>query len=258
MVYREKVARMERLADDVIRMVLHSPRLAGSARPGQFLNIRCGDSYEAYLRRPISICDVHPQEETVDIVFQVKGAGTERLARLKPGDEADVMGPLGRPFTPVPPGGRAVVVGGGIGTFPLLYLLRSMPEVDRTALLGFRSRGQVVLEEEFAAVCSRMDIATDDGTYGTPGFVTALLERHLERERPDCVYVCGPTPMMRAVVALCVGQDIPVQVSMEQRMGCGVGACLVCACKKKAEEGFAYTHVCKEGPVFDGREVLFD
>ncbi len=258
MTYLEKVARMDRLADDIVRMVLHSPRLAASSAPGQFLNIRCGDSYEAYLRRPISICDVHPEEETVDIVFQVRGAGTERLARLNPGDMADVMGPLGRPFTPVPAGGRAVVVGGGIGTFPLLYLLRSMSGVDTTALLGFRSRSQVVLEAEFTAACSRTRIATDDGSYGTPGFVTALLERHLADERPDRVYVCGPTPMMRAVVALCADRDIPVQVSMEQRMGCGVGACLVCACKKKAADGFHYTHVCKDGPVFDGREVLFD
>jgi len=258
MISMEKVARMDRLADDIVRMVLHSPRLAAAAAPGQFLNIRCGDSYEAYLRRPISICDVHPLEETVDIVFQIKGAGTERLARLQPGDMADVMGPLGRPFTPVPAGGRAVVVGGGIGTFPLLFLLRSMPEVETTALLGFRSFGQVVLEAEFAAAASRTRIATDDGSHGTPGFVTALLEGHLAGERPDRVYVCGPTPMMRAVVALCIEKDVPVQVSMEQRMGCGVGACLVCACKKKAEDGFTYTHVCKEGPVFDGREVLFD
>ena len=258
MVHQEKVVRMERLSDDVYRMVLQSSIIAESVKPGQFLNVRCGDSMEAYLRRPISVCDVHPGEGTVDIVFQVKGAGTERLARLRPGDVADVMGPLGSCFQPVPPGGRMVVVGGGIGTFPLLFLLRTMPQAHRTALLGFRNREAVVLESDFAAHCEQLEFATDDGSYGTPGFVTRLLERHLDSENVDGVYICGPTPMMKAATALCVQRNVPVQVSMEQRMGCGVGACLVCACKKSSADGFVYTHVCKEGPVFNGRDMLFD
>lgn len=279
MVCQEHVVRMERLTSvcgadrgpagdlsevlqaqsgDIYRMVLASKRLVETAKPGQFLNIRCGDSLEAYLRRPISICDVNPENGTVDIVFQVKGAGTERLSRLKAGDVADVMGPLGSSFRPVAPGGQAVVVGGGIGTFPLLYLLRSMPNVRRTALLGFRSREAVVLEEAFAGQCERLDIATDDGSYGTPGFVTSLLKQRLAESSVDMVYVCGPTPMMKAAVSLCLDRNVPVQVSMEQRMGCGVGACLVCACKKKQEDGFQYTHVCREGPIFDGRDILFD
>ncbi len=258
MVFHEQIARMDQLSADVWRMVLASERLATGAKPGQFLNIRCGDSLEAYLRRPISVCDVHPGDNTVDIVFQVKGAGTERLARLRAGDTADVMGPLGSSFQPVAPGGRMVVVGGGIGTFPLLYLLRSMPDVERTALLGFRNRDAVVLEDAFAGQCEHLEIATDDGSYGTHGFVTSLLARRLEQGPVNGVYVCGPMPMMKAAVDLCVARDVPVQVSMEQRMGCGVGACLVCACKKKQGESEIYTHVCKEGPVFNGRDIVFE
>ena len=258
MVHQEKIARMDRLSADVYRMVLQSGALAESVKPGQFLNIRCGDSVEAYLRRPISICNVNVGDGTVDIVFQAKGAGTSRLAMLRPGDVADVMGPLGSCFQPIAPGGRMVVVGGGIGTFPLLFLLRSMPQVRRTALLGFRNREAVVLEAEFSAQCAHLEIATDDGSYGSRGFVTGLLERHLDSEGADGVYICGPTPMMKAATALCVQRGVPVQVSMEQRMGCGVGACLVCACKKSVEDGFVYTHVCKEGPVFNGRDILFD
>ena len=254
----EQVAGMEWLSADVIRMVLRSESLAVSAKPGQFLNVRCGDSYRAYLRRPISICDVNRDTGTADIVFQVRGAGTELLAGVKPGGFVDIMGPLGNPFKLVQPGGSMVVVGGGIGAFPLLFLLRTMPEVRRKTLLGFRNREAVVLEEEFALNSEWLEIATDDGSYGQAGFATGLLERCLEHEKPDCVYVCGPLPMMKATVGICMRYDVPVQVSMEQRMGCGVGACLVCACKKRDGEGFAYTHVCREGPVFDGREIVFD
>ena len=256
--HMEPIVRMDRLTDDVVRMVLKSGRLAESAKPGQFVNLRCGDSLAAYLRRPISICDVHAGDGTVDIVFQIRGVGTEILSRLKPGDMADLMGPLGTPFTPVRPGGSAIAVGGGIGSFPLLYLLRSMPEVRRTALLGFRNADAVVLEESFASVSESLGLATDDGSRGHSGFVTDLLAKRLETERPDCVYVCGPMPMMRIVVGLCAAKDIPVQVSMEQRMGCGVGACLVCACRKKDGDDFTYTHVCKEGPVFNGRDIMFE
>lgn len=254
----EQVVRMERLSADIFRMVLGSERIASSAKPGQFLNVLCGDSSRTYLRRPISICDVNPANATADIVFQIRGAGTERLAGMKPGDSVDVMGPLGNPFKPVQPGGRAVVIGGGIGTFPLLHLLRTMGGVHRTALLGFRNLGAVVLEHEFASACESLEIATDDGSYGQPGFATGLLERCLTREKPDCVYVCGPLPMMRAAVDICVMYGVPVQVSMEQRMGCGIGACLVCACKKKDGDDYTYAHVCREGPVFDGREIAFD
>ena len=254
----EQVVRMERLSGDVIRMVLASQRIAESAMPGQFLNMRCGDSFRAYLRRPISICDIHKVDGTVDIVFQVRGAGTELLGRTRPGEAVDVMGPLGNPFKPVPPGGSMVAVGGGIGSFPLLYLLRTMPEVRRTALLGFRNLASVVLEDGFTALSEQLEIATDDGSYGQAGFVTGLLERRLEREIPDCVYACGPLQMMKAVVAACLARNIPVQVSMEQRMGCGVGACLVCACKKREGDDFTYTHVCRDGPVFNGRDIEFD
>ncbi len=256
--HMEQIVRMDRLTDDIVRMVLKSGRLAESAKPGQFVNLRCGDSLAAYLRRPISICDVHAGDGTVDIVFQIRGAGTEILSRLKPGDTADLMGPLGTPFMPVRPGGSVIAVGGGIGSFPLLYLLRSMPEVRRTVLLGFRNADSVVLEESFASVSESLGLATDDGSKGHAGFVTELLAERLKTERPDCVYVCGPMPMMRIVVGLCTEKDIPVQVSMEQRMGCGVGACLVCACKKKDVDDFTYTHVCKEGPVFNGRDIVFE
>ncbi len=259
MVHLEMVERMEFLSADVVRMVLSSEHLAQTTLPGQFVNVRCGDSWQAYLRRPLSVCDVRRETGAVDLVFQLKGEGTRRLAQLKPGERVDLMGPLGSAFSPCKPGSRIVVVGGGIGTFPLLYLLRSMPEVHRTALLGFRSRSAVVLQEAFSNQSDQLSIATDDGSYGTSGFVTGLLEQRLLESPVDKVYVCGPLAMMKAVVNLCLEQNVAVEVSMEQRMGCGVGACLVCACKKHAgEDDFTYTHVCREGPIFNGRDLIFD
>jgi len=252
-----QVVNMKWLSSDIICMVIQSEQLALSL-PGQFVNMKCGHSLNAYLRRPISICRVDKHHMTADIVFQIRGEGTAQLAKTKQGEMADYMGPLGTPFRFADKGKKVVVIGGGIGVFPLLGLLESMPDVHRTALLGFRNKESIVMESEFAQASDQLKIATDDGSYGTHGFVTSILHEHLKQDRPDIVYVCGPTLMMKAVTEMCLKDDIDVQVSMEQRMGCGVGACLVCACKKKTDDDYTYTHVCKEGPVFDGKDILFD
>ncbi len=252
-----KIQKMDCLSEDVVRMVVQSEALR-SIRPGQFVNVRCGDSLKAYLRRPISICDWHAQYDEADIVFQMRGEGTRLLAAMRPGEMADLMGPLGTPFQLAEKGQHIVVVGGGIGSFPLLYLLREMSGVHRTALLGFRNKDSVVLENEFQRFSENCTVSTDDGSYGLHGFVTAALAEQIQTAKPDMVYVCGPMPMMKAVVALCQKNGVRTQISMEQRMGCGVGACLVCACKKKSGDDYTYTHVCKEGPVFNGDDVVFD
>jgi dihydroorotate dehydrogenase electron transfer subunit len=168
------------------------------------------------------------------------------------------MAPLGNPFTIDDKYKNICVVGGGIGTFPLLYLLKSAKCDSKTALLGFRNKAAVVLENEFRAAATKVDIATDDGTYGRKAFVTELLEELLAEQKPDIVYTCGPTPMMRSVAAIAEKYNIPCQVSMEQRMGCGIGACLVCACKtKKGEDDYGFSHVCKDGPVFWSTDICW-
>ncbi len=256
-VLKEQITQLQQLSDDVYKMTISSEYVAANAVPGQFVNIRCGD-IDVLLRRPISICDVDLKNNTFDIVFQVKGSGTGRLSCMCSG-EADIMAPLGRGFTLDPSHKNIFVVGGGIGTFPLLYLLKSSGAPEKTALLGFRSKAAVVLEDRFRAAAPHVEIATDDGTYGRQAFVTELLEQRLLEQKPEIIYTCGPASMMRRVADIAEKYGIPCQVSMEQRMGCGIGACLVCACKtKKGEDGQGYSHVCKDGPVFWSTEVCWD
>ncbi|MCX7772603.1 MAG: dihydroorotate dehydrogenase electron transfer subunit [Clostridia bacterium] len=256
--FSEKVKKVKQLNEDTFLIRIESVRIASEAEPGQFVNIKCSNGLDAYLRRPISICSIHREQGTFDIVYQIRGKGTNLLCGLEAGDQVDVMGPLGQGFSINPEHRHIVVVGGGIGTFPLLQLLKEHPAKKKTAILGFRTKELVVLEDKFEKHCDELLIATDDGSYGHKGFVTALLEEKLKGEKTDMVYFCGPTIMMKLGVALLKEKGIPCEVSMEQRMGCGIGACLVCACKTKAGDEWEYSHVCKDGPVFNGDEVIFD
>jgi len=238
-------------------MTIESPEIAEAGKPGQFVNIRCGGP-DAYLRRPISICRIDRERGTFDIGVQIRGKGTAALSRLREKEPIDVMGPLGKGFSLKTEDRRIAVVGGGIGVFPLLQLLVEHPASGKTALLGFRSRNQVVMEQDFREACQELLITTDDGSYGIGGVVTSLLEKKLGEKAFDRVFICGPTPMMKRAVTICRERNIPCEVSLEQRMGCGIGACLVCACKTRLNEDWDYAHVCKDGPVFGGEEVIFD
>lgn len=252
------VLSMDELTGGIYRMTLESEYIARTALPGQFVNIRCCDGSSTLLRRPISICSVDRASNCYDIVFQVKGTGTELLAQKRPGDEIDVMGPLGKSFETGIRYGRIAVVGGGIGIFPLLFLLRESKAVVKRAYLGFRNSDCIVLKEEFADVSSSLDIATDDGSEGFRGIVTQPLERDIAKSPLDLIYACGPTPMLKKVSEIADKYGIPCQVSLEQRMGCGFGACLVCACRIKQGGDWVYKHVCKDGPVFWSNEVVFE
>lgn len=217
--------------------------------PDQFVHVKCGHS--RLLRRPISICDW--EENLLRIVFEVRGEGTEWLSRRKAGDKLDVLGPLGRGFDVS--GKKLLVVGGGIGVPPMLGCAQYAPG-RCTAILGFRSGDRVMLEEQFRSVCSQVQVATDDGSYGFHGYVDALVRRELEGDRGyDAVLACGPRPMLRNVARAAEDFGVRCLVSMEERMGCGVGACLVCACDMA--DG-SRKHVCKDGPVFEAREVDWD
>ena len=223
--------------------------LAGQVSCGQFIHIKCGHS--RLLRRPISICDW--MGDTLRVVFEVRGEGTEWLSRRKAGDKLDVLGPLGRGFDVS--GKKLLVVGGGIGVPPMLGCAQYAPG-RCTAILGFRSGDRVMLEEQFRSVCSQVQVATDDGSYGFHGYVDALVRRELEKDNNfTAVLACGPKPMLKSVYRAAAEFSVSCQVSMEERMGCGVGACLVCACDMA--DG-SRKHVCKDGPVFEAREVDWD
>lgn len=252
------IEKTEKLADDIYLLRLRSEEITQQAVPGQFVNVRCSTGLDAYLRRPISICRVDRQNHAFDIVYMNRGRGTSLLCSFCAGDVLDAMGPLGKGFTLPKQGERIAVVGGGIGIFPLLFLLQESAGTEKAAFLGFRTKEAIVLQDAFEKASDKLVIATDDGTYGTKGLVTAPFKAWLEKGKPDRVYACGPAPMMNLVARLCMEKGIFCEVSMEQRMGCGIGACLVCACKVHDGEDYQYAHVCKDGPVFPAERLSFD
>lgn len=219
--------------------------------PGQFVHIKCGDGF--LLRRPISVCSCQEDDpdDLLTIVFEVRGEGTDWLAQREVGESLDVLGLLGNGFS-MKREARCLVVGGGIGVPPMLGCVQ-YTHGRSTAVLGFRSKEKAILLDCFEEECAKVLVATDDGSLGHHGFVDALVRQELEQDKNyDAVLACGPKPMLRSVARVAEEFGIPCQVSMEERMGCGVGACLVCACDMA--DG-TRKHVCKDGPIFDAREV---
>ena len=215
--------------------------------PDQFVHVKCGHS--RLLRRPISICDW--EENLLRIVFEVRGEGTEWLSRRKAGDRLDVLGPLGRGFR-MDREGRYLLVGGGIGVPPMLGCAKWTAERS-TAVLGFRSADRAMLSKDFQKSCKEIFLCSDDGSIGRHGFVDAQVRDILEKDKDfTAVLACGPKPMLKNVAAVAAGFGVPCQVSMEERMACGVGACLGCAIQMA--DG-TMQHVCKDGPVFNAEEV---
>lgn len=249
-----KIIERAKLQDSIYLLALEAPRIVQEAQCGQFLHIACGDGN--LLRRPISICTW--QEDFIRIVFQIKGKGTQWLAERKVGDTLDVLGPLGHGFDLSALGTRPILVGGGIGVPPMLACARqaaSRETVTPRAILGFRNRNAVILEDDFKAVCQTF-VTTDDGSYNRAGFVTDILAEQITDATG--IAACGPRPMLKAIAQTVRKYNIPCQVSLEERMGCGVGACLVCACALREENGANYYgRVCRNGPVFDAKEVVW-
>lgn len=249
-VYQCKIVSKQEIAPSVIDISVRCPEIAKTAKAGQFLHIKCGDDISMPLRRPISICDT--DGENLRFIFEIKGRGTQSLNLTS--DTVDIMGPLGNPFTvDNATYTNPVVIGGGIGAYPLLKLAKSLEQP--TVYLGFRSKEQVTLEEEFRS-CSSLEIATDDGSYAYHGFAIDLLRKKVEEGSVDIIYSCGPKPMLKAVKALAEENNIPCQISLEERMGCGIGACLTCSCETTSKGTWKYKRVCKNGPVFWSKEVV--
>lgn len=235
-----KLLAARELSPGIFDFTVSCPELAALAVPGQFAQILVPGHT---LRRPISICSIG--RETLRFVFQVRGEGTEKLSRYRPGDDIDILAPLGKGF-PIDPNKRTLLVGGGIGVPPLLGVAEALGG-NAVAVLGFRSRGLVILEEDFKNTGAKVLIATDDGSYGYHGLVTDLAAG----EDFQVLMACGPGPMLRGAGALAGERGVPGYLSLEQRMACGVGACLGCAVALTDGEGREYFgHVCKDGPVF--------
>ncbi len=242
------------LAKEMYSFVILCPEVAEAAQPGQFVHIRANGFT---LRRPISICEIDKCKGTLRIVFEVRGKGTDEIAKLNKGDLIDMLAPLGHGFTVQPELNKVICIGGGIGTPPMLPLAQAYGE-KAVVITGFRSANAVILQEDFKKTGAETVLCTDDGTMGVHGFVTQPLEEILKNGGVDAIYACGPMPMLKGIAALAKQYNVPLcEVSLEERMACGVGACLGCACKTKKNDEEYFAHVCKNGPVFNAEEVVW-
>lgn len=241
------------IARDIYSLEISCPEVAAVAVPGQFVHIRVGSFT---LRRPISICGINREKGILRIVFEIRGEGTSEIAQLNKGDLIDMLAPLGHGFTVNDKFKKVVLIGGGIGTPPMLTLAQAYGN-KAVAISGFRNSAAVILQDDFRAAGSEVILCTDDGSAGIHGFVTQPFKELAEKDSIDAVYACGPLPMLKGISSICKEKNIFCEISLEERMACGIGACLGCACRtvKNDEEYFA--HVCKDGPVFNAEEVLW-
>jgi dihydroorotate dehydrogenase electron transfer subunit len=234
---------------DYFLLTVTCAALAKEAKPGQFLHVKCG---EKTLRRPISIHNV--EGDQVTMVYEAKGDGTRWLSERKSGETLDILGPLGHGFPEI--SGKVLVVGGGIGVPPMFLAARRADQAD--AVLGFRSQEKALLVEDFTQVCGQVKLMSDDGSLGQKGFVAQGVQEMLEENSYSAVFACGPKIMLKTTYAAAKAAGVPCYVSMEERMGCGIGACLVCAVRILKDGEPVMGHVCKDGPVFRGEEVDWD
>lgn len=239
------------LGKNLFRIDILCPDIAKNAQAGQFVHI-LPEGHT--LRRPISICSVDKEKGILTIVFEVKHEGTKKIASKCKGDNLDVLGPLGHGFTLLPDAKKVVLIGGGIGN-PPMHMLAEYYGSKATVISGFRSAEYVILQDEFKKTGAQTILCTDNGTAGRKTLVTEPLKELLANSDIDAVYACGPTPMLKFVAEIANEADVFCEVSLEERMGCGIGACLVCACKLKKEGRDVMGHVCKDGPVFSSKEV---
>lgn len=247
------IIKSENLARNIYSLTIKCHHISNMSKPGQFVNVKV-DGFT--LRRPISICDSDKKNGLIKLVFIVKGEGTKKLSKLKEGDCVDIFGPLGHGFT-LDNSKKAILVGGGLGVPPMVNL-SSYYRNKAVAITGFRDYSLKILEDDFDKYKTKNIVCTDDGSFGTKGFVTQPLEEILSKDNNYNVYACGPIPMLRNIAKICNKFNVSCEVSMEERMGCGIGACLVCAIETIDKSGnIIVKHVCKDGPVFNSKEVFY-
>ena len=246
----------EKLAEGIYSMWLDAPEMAKAAVPGQFIAVYTNDQSKL-LPRPISICEADKENGRLRIVYRIAGAGTKEFSALTAGDTIDVLGPLGNGF-PLLEGKKAFLIGGGIGIPPMLELAKALNKVNGgemvQSVIGYRD-SHMFLKEEFEAYGS-VSVATEDGSVGTKGnLLDAIRENDL---KADVIYACGPTPMLRALKAYSQEKGILCYLSLEEKMACGIGACLACTCQTKDVDEHSQVHnkrICKDGPVFLAEDI---
>jgi len=243
------VVRQDEIATDVYSIWFQTERIARAAKPGQFISVYCREG-SRLLPRPVSICEIDAEKGMLRIVYRIAGKGTDEFSHYHAGAMLDIMGPLGNGYTLKEK--KALLIGGGIGLPPLLELAKQL-KCEKHIVAGFRD--EIFLVEALSKYGSLTN-STEDGRSGIKGTVLdAVREKGLTA---DIIYACGPTPMLRAVKEYAAEKGIEAQISLEERMACGIGACLACVCQSKdidPHTNVKNKRVCKDGPVFDAREV---
>jgi dihydroorotate dehydrogenase electron transfer subunit len=239
------------------KLVLDAPGIAVSARPGNFLMVKI-DGAGPLLRRPLSVHKLGESGSSrVELLYEVAGPGTRILSQKKIGDEVGIIGPLGNGFSINARAKKSgiIIVAGGIGVAPLVFLAQRLKGGNVTVLIGARTKSQVLCAADFKKLGFDVRIATDDGTAGFNGRVTGLLEKFMaaDADKTRLLYGCGPEPMLKAMAEISRRYCVPAQVSLEAHMACGIGACLGCVVRTRR----GYERVCKEGPVFQAGDLLW-
>ncbi|MBN1872430.1 MAG: dihydroorotate dehydrogenase electron transfer subunit [Candidatus Omnitrophica bacterium] len=257
---KAKIIDTEKIRKDCFKIGLEAPYVAKRAIPGQFVHVRTGNYTDPLLRRPLSIHRIHAH--SIDILFNVVGKGTEILSEKRKGDTLDIIGPLGNGFKFFKSTTYKIIVAGGMGVAPLVGLAEALSRTLKgskkgfTVIMGAKTKEHILCENEFKRLGADLHIVTEDGSRGQKAMATDLLFDIIRKKRYNldkiCFYAAGPMAMVRSLCRLAEGCSIESQVSLEERMGCGLGACLGCAIDTQS----GYKRVCKDGPVFNMCEVL--
>ena len=252
---KAKIISNQRFSENFWHLEFESGLISKHAVAGQFVNIRVADALEPLLRRPISIHGV--KASRVKIIYAILGKGTQILSARKPGEFLNIIGPLGNGFNysrlAKPTEAKNILIAGGMGVAPLVFLAEKLKLSKPLVLMGARSKKQILCLQEFKALSCTVKLATDDGSVGFKGRVTDLLSIVLEQTKPLGLFSCGPHPMLKTVAQIAHENKITAQLSLEEHMACGLGACLGCVVLTKA----GYKSVCKDGPVFSGEELIW-
>ena len=250
-------------------LTIVAPEIGQDVEPGQFISIACPPGSAHILRRPFSVHRVHKRggwASTIEIVFDIRGPGTAYLASLRTHATVDLIGPLGRGFSLPKRRAHALLVGGGIGAAPLFFLADELRNEGHRVdcILGARDAGRLLNPIDVRRLASVYRMTTEDGSTGERALATEVMSQMIERCASEVVYACGPHPMLAAVARICVEAGVPVQVSVEELMGCGYGVCMTCvvpvkrAKPSRGEDPIVYARSCTEGPVFDGAAVVWN
>lgn len=261
------------------KIVLEAPEIAREIVPGQFLEIKCADTLDPFLRRPVSVHTIQAQRGVIEILFKVVGKGTQMLSRKGRRDTLDIIGPLGNGFSIKENLNNYCLIAGGMGVAPLMALAEKLAQLKNKklyAILGAKTKELILLEVELKQLGFQLEISTDDGSYGQKTLASELLKKIIPQKdlrrasssakkddlakvtigayKPiDIIYACGPKEMLKATAKIAQEYEIPLQVSLEEYMACGIGVCLGCAVKTKS----GYKMVCKDGPVFEANEIIW-